>query len=474
MIRVRFAPSPTGYIHLGNVRTALFNYLFAKRNGGKFILRVEDTDLERSRPEYRMALMEDLRWMGIQWDEGPEVGGPFGPYLQSERLEIYREHVRRLIEQGRAYYCYVTEEEVEESKRLAKLERRPPRFDNRGRLFSAKEIEERKTRGIRPTVRFKIEKPQLKMHDLIRGDVSFNLDDMVGDFVIQRADGTPTFHLAVCVDDGLMQVTHVIRGEDHLSNTPKHILLLQAMGYTAPQYGHLSLIHGPEGEPLSKRLESVSVREFRRRGYLPHALANYIALLGWSPGDNREIFTWEELTKTFSLEGINKSASAYDPVKLDWVSGQHLRALSDEAFLQCALQFLKAQPGWSGDEAHVRAVLPVFKDNISRLEELTDRLALLKEEFEYENQPMVKSPEAQEVFRAGLEVLPLLQTSGDALYEEFVNTLKPKVKAKGKQLFMPIRLALTGKEHGPELKKIFPLFGIDGVRRRLERALQNS
>jgi len=472
VIRVRFAPSPTGYLHIGNVRTALFNYLFSQRNGGKFILRIEDTDLERSRLEYREALIEDLRWMGIQWDEGPETGGEYGPYLQSERLETYREYTQRLIDQGRAYHCYVTEEEVEESKRIARLERRPPRFDNRGRIFSPKEIEERKSRGIRPTVRFKIEKPQLKMHDLIRGDVSFNLDDMVGDFVIQRADGTPTFHLAVCVDDGLMQVTHVIRGEDHLSNTPKHILLLQAMGFKPPQYGHLSLIHGAGGEPLSKRLEAVSVREFRRCGYLPHALANYIALLGWAPGDNREIFTWEDLKKSFSLEQINKSASAYDPAKLDWVSGQHLRALSDEEFVDCAAQFLKSRGGCLFDEARLRTVLPVFKDNVVRLDELPDRLAILNEEFAYENQAMMQTPESQEIFRAGLETLPLLKSSGDALYEEFVNTIKPRVKAKGKLLFMPIRLALTGKEHGPELKKIFPVFGIDGVKRRLERALK--
>ena len=283
MIRVRFAPSPTGYLHIGNVRTALFNYLFAQRKGGKFILRVEDTDKERTQPEYREALIEDLAWMGIRWDEGPGVGGEYGPYVQSERLEIYKKYTQQLIQQGKAYACYVTEEEIEEAKRLAHLEKRPPRFDNRGRNFSKEEIEKRKARGIKPTVRFKIENPRLKVHDLIRGEVEFNLDEMVGDFVIQRADGLPTFHLAVCVDDGLMKITHVIRGEDHLSNTPKHILLLEALGFKPPQYGHLSLIHGPGGEPLSKRLESVSVREFRKRGTLPHALANYIALLGWSP-----------------------------------------------------------------------------------------------------------------------------------------------------------------------------------------------
>ena len=234
MIRVRSAPSPTGYLHIGNVRTALFNYLFSKGQGGKFILRVEDTDLERSKPEYREALIEDLAWMGIRWDEGPGVGGDFGPYLQSERLVLYQEYVQKLIAEGRAYYCYVTEAETEESKRLARLEKRPPRFDNRGRNFSKEEIEKRKAAGIKPTVRFKVENPKVSMTDLIRGEVHFNLDEMVGDFVIVRADGNPTFHLAVCVDDGLMNVTHVIRGEDHLSNTPKHILLLEAMGFKPP------------------------------------------------------------------------------------------------------------------------------------------------------------------------------------------------------------------------------------------------
>src|SRR3989338_6849655 len=311
MIRVRFAPSPTGFLHIGNIRTSLFNYLFAKPSVGKFILRVEYTDLERSKPEYREALLEDLLWMGIRWDEGPGVGGEFGPYLQSERLSIYRKYLDQLIKEGKAYYCYVTEEELEDIKRLARAEHKPPRFDNRGRNFTKGEIEKRKARGIKPTVRFKIENPVLNLHDLIRGDVEFNLDEMVGDFVIQRADGTPTFHMAVCVDDGLMKMTHVIRGEDHLSNAPKHILLLKAMGFEPPQYGHLSLIHGEGGEPLSKRLESVSVKEFRKKGILPHALANYIALLGWAPGDNREIFTWEALQQAFDLNQINKSSSIY-------------------------------------------------------------------------------------------------------------------------------------------------------------------
>lgn len=474
MIRVRFAPSPTGYLHLGNVRTALFNYLFAKRHGGKFILRVEDTDIERSREEYRQGLVQDLRWMGIEWDEGPEVDGPYGPYLQSKRLDLYKKYTQQLIAEGKAYYCYVTEEETEELKRMARLERRPPRFDNRGRYFTPDEIEKRKAQGIKPTVRFKIENPMLEMRDLVRGDVKFNLDDMVGDFVIQRADGSPTFHMAVCVDDALMKVTHVIRGEDHLSNTPKHILLLRAMGFEPPQYGHLSLIFGPGGEPLSKRLESVSVREFRKKGYLPHGLSNYIALLGWSPGDNREIFKWNELIQTFDIDRVGKSASIFDPHKLDWVNGEHLRAFSDAEFVAAAMNFLKAQNLAGGyDPVLLEKILPVFKDNVERFDQLPERLALLREDFPYENPALIQSEEGREICKAAIEILPGLQGPDETLYESFSNLLKTRVRAKGKNLFMPLRVALTGREHGPELKRIFPVLGVERIRKRFERALNH-
>jgi nondiscriminating glutamyl-tRNA synthetase len=470
MTRVRFAPSPTGFLHIGNVRTALFNYLFAKRTGGKFILRVEDTDLERSKPEYREALLEDLLWMGIRWDEGPGVGGEYGPYLQSERLAIYRKYLDQLIQEGKAYYCYVTEEETEDMKRLARAEHKPPRFDNRGRNFTKEEIEKRKSKGIKPTVRFKIENPQLKIHDLVRGDVEFNLDEMVGDFVIQRADGTPTFHMAVCVDDGLMKVTHVIRGEDHLSNTPKHILLLKAMGFMPPEYGHLSLIHGEGGEPLSKRLESVSVRQFRKSGYLSHALANYIALLGWSPGDNREIFKWEELQKEFDLAKVGKSASIYDPHKLDWVTGEHFRAMEDEDFARHALAYLKNEKLLKYDETLVHRILPVFKDNVERFDQLSERLEILDENFSYETPKLIEN---KELLKAAIEVLPHLKGNGEALYEAFVAAMKPKANVKGKELFMLIRMALMGKEHGPELKRVFPVLGLEMVKKRFERALKS-
>lgn len=474
MIRVRFAPSPTGYLHIGNMRTALFNYLFAKKNGGRFILRIEDTDLERSKKEFEDAQKEDLLWMGIRWDEGPDTEGEYGPYRQSERMEIYKQHIERLIKEGKAYYCYVTEEETDEMKRLAKLERRPPRFDNRGRNFTPDEIEKRKAKGIKPTVRFKIENPKLTMHDLIRGEVSFNLDDMVGDFVIQRADGSPTFHLAVCVDDALMKVTHVVRGEDHLSNTPKHILLLEAMGYKPPQYGHLSLVHGPGGEPLSKRLASLSIKEFRRRGYLPHAVANYIALLGWAPAGNREILDWEELQNLFELEKLSKSSSNFDDQKMDWVNGEHLRQLSDAEFAEKALAYLKSQNLLRQDEGKARNVLPVFKDNIEKFEDLPQRLAILEDEFSYEQPSLIQTPEAREVLSESINVLKELDVTGMEMYPEFLERLKKRVKARGKALMLPVRMALTGKEHGPEIKRFFPLLGNSSIIGRFERALKSN
>lgn len=474
MVRVRFAPAPTGYLHLGNLRTALFNYLFAKKEKGVFILRIEDTDLDRSEEVYEKAIFEDLKWMKLIWDEGPETGGPHGPYHQSKRLSIYSEFLQKLLKEGKAYPCYCTEQELEERRRLAQLEKRPPRYDNRCRTISEAQVKQREAQGVRPTVRFKIENPVVTFHDLIRGEVRFDLDQMMGDFIIARADGRPTFHLGVCVDDCLMEITHVIRGEDHLSNGPRHQLLIRALGFEPPQYGHLSLIHGPGGEPLSKRLTSISIREFRRRGYLPESLSNYLALLGWSPGDNREFFTWKELQELFNLKRVVKSAAIYDSKKLDWLNGEHLRSLADEAFVQRSLEFLGGEASPFGSPEQVKKILPVFKDNIHCLEELRDRLRILSDDFSYENQTLMTSPPSREIFQAALSVLPTLKGEGETLFDSFVEALKPKVKAKGKDLFMPLRMALTGKEHGPELKRIFPVLGLRSLKRRLEHALSEG
>ncbi len=470
-VRVRFAPAPTGYLHLGNIRTALFNFLFAKKEKGIFVLRIEDTDLDRSEEVYEKAILEDLKWMGLFWDEGPGLEGPYGPYQQSRRLTIYAEFSEKLLREGKAYRCYCTEQELEERRRLAQLEKRPPRYDNRCRTISEAQKRKRDAEGIRPTVRFKIETPVVTFQDLIRGEVRFDLDQMMGDFIIQRADGKPTFHLGVCVDDCLMKITHVIRGEDHLSNGPRHQLLIRALGFEPPQYGHLSLIHGPGGEPLSKRLESISIREFRRRGYLPEALSNYLALLGWSPGDNREFFTWKELQEVFELKRVIKSAAIYDPKKLDWLNGEHLRSLADEEFVRRSLEFLGEEAEKFGPPNQVKKILPVFKDNVHCLEELRDRLRILSDEFSYENRALIENAASREIFQIALDVLPTLTSEGETFFDSFMSAIKPKVKAKGKELFMPLRLALTGREHGPELKRIFPTLGLASIRRRLQRAL---
>lgn len=473
-VRVRFAPSPTGYLHLGNVRTALFNYLFAKKQRGQFILRMEDTDRERSRQEYQTAQMEDLLWMGLRWDEGPETGGDYGPYQQSLRMELYQKAVEDLIAAGKAYPCYVTSEELEEMKEAARVEKAPLRFDNRGRYFSQAEIEKRKRAGVKPTIRFRIDQPSLGFHDLIRGEVTFNLDDMVGDFILQRSDGMPTYHLAVVVDDALMKITHVIRGEDHLSNTPKHLLLQEALGVPHPRYAHLSLVHGPGGEPLSKRLDSISVRKFREEGYLPQALCNYIALLGWAPREEKEILSSSELVQEFDLSRVSRSSSNFDPRKLDWVSGQHIRLLDDDVFARTALAYLRRTGYGIKDENTLAGILPVFKDKVEKLSQLPDQLVVLDENCPCENPQLLRGDEAREILDRGIEVLGELERDGDELYQDFLAALKPRVRAKGKALFMPLRVALTGREHGPELKRIVGIMGREGMKRRLLKALSGE
>jgi glutamyl-tRNA synthetase len=477
-VRVRFAPSPSGFLHLGNVRTALFNCLFAKKEKGKFILRIEDTDRERSRQEYVDQTLKDLLWLGVEWDEGPDRPGAFGPYRQSERLPLYQQYAEKFVKEGRAYPCYCTEEELEAMKEAFVARGEPPRYDNRCRSLSASEAEKKRRQGIQPAIRFKIDKDQNPIsvfHDLVRGEVRFDLN-LFGDFVILRQDKIPTFHLAVCVDDGLMKVTHVIRGEDHLSNTPRHLLLFEALGLSAPQFAHLPLIFGKGNEPLSKRHGAVSTQEYRQLGYLPEALTNYLVLLGWSPGDNRELMTFDELKEAFDLKHVHKAHATFDIDKLNWIAGEKMRSLSQAAFCQKAIEYLREQnllsetlrkrsEDWMGN------ALLLFQDSIRFFSELKERFEILTDDFSYQNPEWIKSSEAREIFQVALGILPTLQGEGEGLYDTFMNHLKPKVKAKGKGLFMPLRMALTGKEHGPELKRLLPVLGLEQVRRCLERAL---
>ncbi|MDD5085211.1 MAG: glutamate--tRNA ligase [Candidatus Omnitrophica bacterium] len=475
-IRVRFAPSPTGYLHIGNARTALFNYLWASRMKGEMILRIEDTDFERSRKEYEDAVYEDLKWLGIKWNEGPDSGGKYGPYRQSERLDIYKEKVDSLLREGRAYYCFCQQDELEKRREEALKTGKPPRYDNRCRSLSQKEIDDRRARGIKPSVRFKIREGELRLTDLIRGEVVFDLS-LIGDFIILRPDETPTFHLAVCVDDGLMKVTHVLRGEDHLSNTPRHILLLEAMGFRPPQYAHLSLIMGPGGSPLSKRLGARSIREYRTLGYMPEALVNYLSLLGWSPGDDREIFTPDGLERVFSIERVIKSSAIFDKDKLNWVAGQHLRRLTGEEYLARAKDFLKSDGDFlsvfkgRGDKWIDRALL-LFKDSIVCFSELKVKFAFFDEAAVIEDKGILENAETRALLAEALNFLEAEKAFNEGTFAALIDSLKKKTTLKGKALYHPLRLAFTAKNEGPELVSLFPLLGRDLCIKRLKEILR--
>ena len=480
-VRVRFAPSPTGLLHIGNVRTALFNYLFARHEQGTFILRIEDTDTERSDPKYSDAIIRDLQLLEIRSDEGP--------YYQSQRLELYQEAFERLEKQERVYFCYCTREELEARRREARTMKRPPRYDNRCRILSDQERRQRTAQGIRPTVRFKVEvKEPILIQDVIRGEVSFDPGEM-GDFVIMRPDPQgkdrllPTFHLSVCVDDGLMGITHVIRGEDHLSNSPRHVLLFQALGFRAPVFAHLSLIHGPGGEPLSKRYGALSVSDFvHEQGYLPEAIRNYLALLGWSPKDNREVFGSRELEEGFDLRNATRHPAIFAEQKLMWINSEHLKRLPEEDYLTRAFDFLQRKGVSVEDKDAALEVLLRLQKDIHRFDELPQLFSFLCSEQIYEKkleEIFGSRGEVHDVLVSGRNVLASahsvlkrLNSSGETLFEELFRELKKEVSEKGKKLYFPIRAALTGETCGMELKQVFVLLDTTRIVKRLDMILR--
>jgi glutamyl-tRNA synthetase len=340
-MRLRFAPSPTGYIHVGNVRTALFNFLHSKKHNGKFILRIEDTDIERSTKEYEESLLKSIKWLGLSWDEGPDVDGEFGPYRQSERTDIYKKYALKLMEEGKAYYCFCTPEELEVEREKARKAGQPYKYSGKCRNIPPEEGEKRVKNGEKAVIRFKMpQEKDFKYKDLIRGEISFDLN-LFGDFVIIRSNGLPSYNYAVVIDDHFMKITDIIRGEDHISNTPKQIKLYEAFGWTPPNFGHLSMVLGPDGSPLSKRHGATSLIQFDEMGYLPEALLNYLAMLGWAPPEEREILTLKELIELFDITKVSKSGAIFDYNKLNWVNRKHIQALSEEELIIRGERFLK-------------------------------------------------------------------------------------------------------------------------------------
>jgi glutamyl-tRNA synthetase/nondiscriminating glutamyl-tRNA synthetase len=465
-MRVRFAPSPTGLLHVGNARTALFNWLFARGGGGTFVLRIEDTDVERSSRESERGILEDLRWLGLDWDEGPDAGGPHGPYRQSERLDLYRSYASELLEQGHAYRCFCSAEQLEADRRAALESGRPPQYAGRCRDLPPATVAERLALGHPAVVRFRVPAGRtVTFQDVVRGSVQFETE-VIGDPVLVRSDGHPAYNFAVVVDDALMEITHVIRGEDHISNTPRQVLLYEALKFEPPVFAHLALVLGPDHTPLSKRHGATSVAEFRSRGYLPAALVNYLALLGWSPGGGDELLPAAELARRFALEDVGHSAAVFDLEKLAWVNRHYLRAADPAALAELALpHFVRAgfvREDTPGARAYLASVSPLASGSVDRIEQMPSRLAFL---FDFDPARACRIAEVGEVLReAGArEVVAALArelAAAPRLDRELFRAAAGRVKAatgqKGKQLFHPIRVALTGEAGGPELDLAVP------------------
>jgi nondiscriminating glutamyl-tRNA synthetase len=464
-MRVRFAPSPTGQLHVGNARTALFNWLLAHGKDGTFILRIEDTDAERSTKESEASILEDLRWLGLDWDEGPDVGGVHGPYRQSERLHLYASYANELLTGGNAYYCFCSPTKLDDERRMDLAAGRPPKYHGTCRNIPADEARGRIDAGEKPVIRFRIpERVDVTFRDLVRGEVTFN-SDVIGDPVLVRSDGRPAYNFAVVIDDALMEITHVIRGEDHISNTPRQVLLYQALGFAPPEFAHLSLVMGPDHTPLSKRHGATSVAEFRERGYLPEALVNYLALLGWSPGGDEELLPIQELARRFALDDVGHSAGVFDQEKLAWMNRHYMkqaapaRLAAESARYFIARGYLKRRT----DEAveYLVSLLPMAVGSVDRLEEIPDRLRFL---FEFDPASALTREDVASVLHetGARDVIAALPDAIEAplvnreAFRAMANRVKERTGQKGKALFHPIRVALTGDGAGPELDLAVP------------------
>jgi glutamyl-tRNA synthetase/nondiscriminating glutamyl-tRNA synthetase len=467
-VRVRFAPSPTGQLHIGNVRTALFNWLFARQKRGTFILRIEDTDVERSEARYETQLLEDLKWLGLDWDEGPDVGGPYPPYRQSERMEIYHSNAHRLLQEQKAYYCFCSAEELEREREQAMAEQRQPIYSGKCRRLDPAEAERRRAAGEPAAIRLKIPEHPIKFHDIVRGDVEFS-NEVVSDPIIVRSNGMPVYNYVVVIDDAAMKITHVIRGDDHLSNTPKQVALYEALGLAAPEFAHLSTILGPDRERLSKRHGATSVANFREMGILPEALMNYLALLGWAPsGGDREIFPKPELIKEFDLRRVTPSSAVFDTEKLYWLNRHYIKQSPRERIHQLGYGFLQRAgllPAAMDQQvtSWAAGVIELLAPYVDKLEQLPDRAGIF---FRYDAAAALASAENAEVFASPSAARVIDAFAKRALQETqwtperfnaIMNELKTESGAKGKDLFHPVRVVLIGSHSGPAFDKLIPL-----------------
>ena len=485
--RVRIAPSPTGPLHIGTARTALFNFLFARHVGGTFILRLEDTDVARSTPEFEEDILEHLHWLGLEWDEGPAAGGlpergAFGPYRQMARRDLYRAAVERLLADGMAYPCYCTAEELEAERRRLEAAKLPPRYSGRCARLTAAERARFEAEGRRPAIRFRIEPGVVAFDDLVRGHVEIDADALGGDLVIVRADGTPLYHFGVVVDDAAMEISHVIRGEDHLSNTPKHILLFQALGYPVPVFAHLPLILNADRTKMSKRKSQTAVKDYVDQGFVREALVNYLALLGWSTGTEEEILSLDELVARFDVGAIQKGGAIFDRQRLEWLNGQWIRRLADDDLAARLAPFLAAETAAGRTDrtpstAEVAALLPLVRERLPVLGAIGEQVGFLYvDDLELDAALLVPKRWDAATSRAGLAAArATIDATGEAGFT--VEALEPLLRGlaeargwKAGDLFMAIRVAISGRTATPPLFESMAALGRQRTLARLERA----
>jgi len=469
------APSPTGLFHIGSARTTLFNYLFARHHGGKFVLRIEDTDLERSQAEFEQNILDALRWLGLEWDEGPDIGGTFAPYHQSRRLDTYQQYAQKLLESGAAYPCFMTSAELTAEREAQVAAKQPPRYSGNSRDLTPEQIAAYREEGRPEVLRFQIESRQLTYNDLIKGEITVDTS-LFGDPVILKADGMPTYNFAAVVDDHLMEISHVIRGEDHISNTPKQILIYEALGWQSPEFAHIPLILNSDRSKMSKRSGPVSVTAYQEQGYLSSALINYLVMLGWSPGNDQELFSLHDLVDKFELRQIQTSPAIFNLDKLDWFNGQYLRQLSLSELTEAVSPFIKAQIGESAlaDSNYLQKILPLVHE---RLQKLSDIGELIDFFFQEEISCETVLPTGKHSAKEGSQVLSDLADSLEKLpnwdietIEKLLRNIVSEIGWKVGELFMLTRLSVTGKKATPPLFETIAVLGRDVSASRLRQA----
>jgi glutamyl-tRNA synthetase len=480
MIRVRFAPSPTGYLHVGGARTALFNWLFARRHGGAFVLRIEDTDAERSSDEMVAGILDGLRWLGLEWDEGPTTGGEYGPYFQSGRFDRHRAMAAELVERGHAYYCYCTPDELRARREAAERTSGGWKYDRTCLALRPDEIAARERARMPRAIRFRVPDGAMRVDDLVHGAIEFDGAN-IEDFVILRSDGLPTYQLSVVSDDIGMKITHVVRGDDHISNTPKQILLYRAIGAELPKFAHVPLILGPDKKRLSKRHGATSVSEYARQGYLPEAMLNFLALLGWSPGDDRELFSRDELVEAFALEGISGGNAVFNPEKLEWFNQQHLMRLAPDELARRVKPWLEAAGLWSDAYLSDRhawfvAVLELLKPRARRLDDFgTLGRFFLTDKIDYDPVAVdtyLHQPGMDEHLVAFDCAIGGLESFDAVAIEAALRSVADARGVKAAALIHAVRVAVTGRTASPGLFEVLALLGRDRVRARMAEAMR--